>query len=319
MTADLDRSLPAQARADAERSARAAGIVVREVSSVADLAAVRQVFDTVWSADPANPAATVELLRAYAHTGQYVVLAHDAGSGEVLAASVAFLGTPIGRALHSNITGVLPAGLGRSLGFAIKLHQRAWALARGLDLVTWTFDPLIRRNAWFNLAKLGARPVEYLDEFYGPMDDAINAGDASDRLYVYWPLDDPAVARAAAGEPQVVDVDALRRNGSHVLLSLGESGDALVLGDVTVLDGVPAVGDVQGVGNGSGRTALVQVPPDVEALRGRDPALASAWRAGLRQTLGGALRAGWQVSGFGRDGWYVLDGPLPLRDNGKET
>ena len=296
----------ARAWADAERGAQAAGVVVREVSSVADLSAVRQVFDTVWNADPANPAATVELLRAYAHTGQYVVLAQDAGSGELLAASVAFLGAPIGRALHSNITGVLPAGLGRSLGFAIKLHQRAWALGRGLDLVTWTFDPLIRRNAWFNLAKLGARPVEYLDEFYGPMDDAINAGDASDRLYVSWPLDDPRVAAAAAGQAQVVDVDALRRKGSRVLLSIGEGGLAPVVGDAAVAS------------EAGPQTALVQVPPDIEALRGQDPALASAWRSAVRQTLGGAMRAGWQVSGFGRDGWYVLEPPHPEQATGRE-
>ncbi len=285
----------AQAWADAERAARAARVVVREVASVAELSAVRRVFDTVWDADPTNPAATVELLRAYAHTGQYVVLAEDAEATHpfprnVVAASVGFLAAPVGRALHSNITGVLPSGLGRSLGYAVKLHQRAWALERGLDLVTWTFDPLIRRNAWFNLAKLGADPVEYLEDFYGPMGDGLNAGDASDRLYLHWRLDGPAAADGAAGRFRVADVDALRRNGSRVVLAVADDGRRPVIRPVP--DGVAAL--------------LVQVPEDVERLRGTDPEVAAAWRAALRETLGGSMRAGWRVTGVGRDGWYVL-------------
>src|SRR3712207_7442617 len=65
--------------------------------------------------------------------------------------------------------------------FRSKLHQRAWAIARGVHEVAWTFDPLVARNAWFNLTKLGARATEYLPNFYGPMDDGINGADESDR------------------------------------------------------------------------------------------------------------------------------------------
>ena len=67
-------------------------------------------------------------------------------------------------------------------------------------MIAWTYDPLIRRNAYFNLAKLGARPVEYLPNFYGAMDDAINGGTETDRMLVRWELRSDLAVAACAGE-----------------------------------------------------------------------------------------------------------------------
>lgn len=315
----MDETLIEDAQACADRAAAAAGIRVREAHTLDEFAAVRSVTDRVWSADPTNPVATVELLRAYSHTGQYVVLAEDLRSAEpfphnVIAVSIGFLGAPVGRALHSNVTGVLPPGRGRSLGHAIKLHQRAWALRQGLELITWTFDPLIRRNAWFNLAKLGARPQEYLVNFYGAMGDRINAGDASDRMYVHWPLADPVVAATCAGTTQVLDAGAVRAAGAQVLLEVGEDGGPRVLrsnaaahdaDSARLGDDSPRLGDDSL--HSRSTTRLVQVPPDVERLRTTDPGLAAAWRVALREALGGSMASGWSVRGVGRDGWYVLE------------
>ena len=89
----------------------------------------------------------------------------------MLGACIGFFGPPAHAELHSHIAGVRPAGLGRSVGFALKVHQRAWCLRRDVRVIAWTYDPLIRRNAYFNLVKLGARPAEYLRNFYGVMDD----------------------------------------------------------------------------------------------------------------------------------------------------
>ena len=84
----------------------------------------------------------------------------------------------------------------------------------------WTFDPLVRRNAWFNIAVLGAEVREYLPSFYGSMTDAINAGDDSDRLLVTWDVgrpvpDSPRDGHDIAGPTELVptpdDVVALRR------------------------------------------------------------------------------------------------------------
>ena len=124
-------------------------------------------------------------------------------------------------ALHSHVTGVLPSVRATGLGRELKLHQQAWAAERGLPWVTWTFDPLVRRNAWFNLRVLGAEVQEYLVDFYGPIDDSINARDESDRLLVAWAtttaprdtrhLEPDAVPVGALAVATPDDIVALRR------------------------------------------------------------------------------------------------------------
>jgi predicted GNAT superfamily acetyltransferase len=286
----LERARRAAARAVAD-----AGVEVREVADLGDLATVRRVFDEIWRPDPSEPLVTVDQLRAYAWTGQYVVTAHDVREPHrpVIAASVGFLAAPPGRALHSHITGVLAGGRGRALGYAIKVHQRAWALERGLDTITWTFDPLIRRNAWFNLAKLGALPTSYAVDFYGPIGDAINGTDASDRLCVSWRLPTPVVAAACEGEPAALPVGRLLAADVPRLLAVDPDESPRLVGVR-----VPPGHDL----------ALVQVPVDIESLRRENDLLARRWRLALREVLAGSLEAGDRIAGFGRDGWYVLRG-----------
>ncbi len=118
----------------------------------------------------------------------------------------------------------MPAGLGRSVGFALKVHQRAWCLRRDVRVIAWTYDPLIRRNAYFNLVKLGARPVEYLRNFYGVMDDVINGGTETDRMLVHWDLRSAAAAEASAGRPRPASFADERARGAVVALSAGDGG-----------------------------------------------------------------------------------------------
>ena len=70
------------------------------------------------------------------------------------------------------------------------------------EVIEWTFDPLVARNAYFNLVKLAAEPSEYLTNFYGPMLDLINGKDDTDRLLVRWDLASPEVVAASAGTPR---------------------------------------------------------------------------------------------------------------------
>jgi predicted GNAT superfamily acetyltransferase len=261
---------PPEATRAAVAAAAVAGVVVRELHQPGHLLAVQRLFEEVWrpaEADP--PPVTAGLLRALAHSGAYVVGAF-AGT-RMVGASAGFFTAPPDPVLHSHITGVAPGGQHRGVGFALKVHQRAWALARGVREVVWTFDPLVARNAWFNLAKLGALPTEYLEDFYGPMTDAINEGMASDRLLLAWRLDDPAVAAACAGRP--------RQPGpvpAEAALAVGPD-----------LEPVAAETDAPAV--------TVALPPDVERLA---PERRRAWRAAVRQALGGRLAAGAAVAGF---------------------
>ncbi|HEX8007458.1 MAG TPA: GNAT family N-acetyltransferase, partial [Trebonia sp.] len=186
----------------AEAAAAAVGVRIRELTGLADLDAACRLFGEIWRPEPASPPMTIELMRALAKAGNYVAGAFDGGSGggPLIGACVGFFGPPADETLHSHIAGVSAAAAGRGVGFALKLHQRAWALRRDVIEIAWTFDPLVRRNAHFNLAKLGARPTEYLTNFYGGMNDGINGADDTDRLLVRWQLRAPGVAAACAGK-----------------------------------------------------------------------------------------------------------------------
>jgi predicted GNAT superfamily acetyltransferase len=225
----------------------------------------------------------VEHLRALAYTGGYVAAAFDKEA--MLAASVAFFSAPPGRAVHSDVTGVRTAARGRQLGFALKLHQRAWAMGLGIDEITWTFDPLLSRNAHFNLARLRATVTRYEQDFYGDMPDGINVGQGSDRLLASWPLASREVVaacdRSPAPETAHPDVPA-------------------VLSEV---DGRPVVRRV----DDPSAVVRVELPTDIEALRREDPGLGRAWRLAVRSTLGAEMAGGARVVGYQRAAGYVVD------------
>jgi predicted GNAT superfamily acetyltransferase len=128
--------------------------------------------------------------------------------GVAVGACVGFLGWTDGIHLHSHMAAVLPGIQAGGVGYALKLWQRATCLEHGVEEIRWTYDPLVRRNAYFNLAKLGARVIDYRPDFYGEMDDIINAGDHSDRFEVSWRLTSPGVLHALAGRPPAPRPDA---------------------------------------------------------------------------------------------------------------
>jgi predicted GNAT superfamily acetyltransferase len=281
---------PPEATQAAVAAAAAADVVVRELYRMEQLKAAQRLFTEVWRpAEGQPPPVTGELLRALSHAGSYVVGAY-AGT-RMVGASAGFFTAPPEPALHSHITGVAPQGQHHGIGFALKVHQRAWALARGVPTIVWTFDPLVARNAWFNLAKLGATPTAYLEDFYGPMTDAINSGMASDRLLVTWNLNDPAVAAACAGR--------LRQPALGRAPAAAEP--ALTVGP----DLAPVAHDTEAP------MSTVEVPPDVAGL---DPERRRAWRAAVREALGDRMAAGAVVSGFlRRPDRYVVEQPAGSR------
>lgn len=193
----------------------APGLDIRLLDTTDDIDRLVQLFNQVWGTTTA--VIGMELLRAIGHAGGYVAAAFAADGEQMVGGSVGFLGRHLDQpVLHSHLTGILPGARSTGIGRAMKLHQRTWAAERELTWVTWTFDPLVRRNAWFNLTVLGAAVHEYLVDFYGPIDDAINAGDESDRLLVAWPVRDAAVASPPQEEetftvPTPEDIVVLRR------------------------------------------------------------------------------------------------------------
>lgn len=176
-------------------------VTTRLLSDWDDLVAAAGVIYAVWG-DGAAGMASPALLRTYSRYGNPVIGAFD-GTG-LCGVSVAFLGSEPEIHLHSHITGVVPSHQHLGIGYQLKLAQRDWCVANGIDLVTWTFDPMLARNAYFNLHKLGAHARRLLPNFYGEMDDDINRGDATDRLEACWPVD--AAARPTGSVARCVAV-----------------------------------------------------------------------------------------------------------------
>jgi predicted GNAT superfamily acetyltransferase len=93
-------------------------------------------------------------------------------------------------------------GVGRRL----KLAQREDAIARGIERMEWTFDPLEIKNSYLNLTKLGAISRRYAANFYGPSSSPLQGGLPTDRLYAEWRLRSPRVEAALRGEIPAVEV-----------------------------------------------------------------------------------------------------------------
>jgi predicted GNAT superfamily acetyltransferase len=272
----------------ASDAAAAAGVVIDEVHEPGQLLELTRVIEAVWHRQ--GDAVTVELLRALAHTGSCILGARSGTA--MVGASIAFRGLHDGRpCLHSHITCIVPDLQLGGAGTALKLRQRAWALANGIDAITWTFDPLIARNGHFNLTKLGAGAAEYLVDFYGPLHDEVNSDDATDRLLAVWELTSPRVLRAISGRVRVPPIDALRQAGDPVLLDAGA-------------DGCPVRAEAA-PRSPSGR-ALVRIPDDIGTVRAADPRRAAAWRGALRETMTALFADGLRPLAAVAPGWYVF-------------
>jgi predicted GNAT superfamily acetyltransferase len=260
---------------------------IRELAGIDQLRELAEVLAEVWGR-PGEPPVNADVLKALAHSGNYVAGGYV--DGRLAGGLVGWFGgvPPHELHLHSHILGVLRGSDARGLGFELKQHQRRWCLERKVQAMEWTTDPLVRRNAYFNLTKLGARASGYLVNVYGEMADGINAGEESDRLLISWHLDSASAAVAAARNGPEPELDELRRGGAADALAVGSGGEP-------VASSSPA------------RVLLCQVPDDIVELRRSVPSLARAWRLALRKTLTEALAAGYEVTGATRSGWYVLE------------
>ncbi len=236
------------------------------------------------------------MLLASLHVGAFLALAYvgDAAIGFVYS----FYGVREWRFVHhSHMLAVLPAHRGTEIARGLKAAQRDYCLERGLEVVTWTQDPLESRNARFNLAKLGAYAPEYREDFYGEMPDKLNAGLASDRFVLEWPIATDRVARRLKDEDPIPSLAEAQREVQWLLRADGDRPGA------------------EGALEGS--HLLAAAPWNFQAIKSRDAGLARAWREAHRRTLGPALREGYAaveylIDGDARRGAYLLIKRPPL-------
>jgi predicted GNAT superfamily acetyltransferase len=272
----------AQAHKDAKRRSDDAQVIIRILATVEEQDFARQIFDEVWPTDEGTQI-TSNLLQAMVHNGTYV--SGVFANGEVVAAAFAFPGTDSKKHLHlhSHMAAVKEKYRNRNIGSALKWHQRAWALENGYETITWTFDPLVRRNARLNLVKLGVQVFDYFSDFYGDLPDALNAGDPTDRVIAKWSLLSDRVIEAARNLNLEISLDAIPVALANVY-------------EEPVQHEVPA----------SAEKVAVYLPKDIIELRSADGDSALAWRLALRAELEPRLNAGWHIAGLTKEGAYVV-------------
>jgi predicted GNAT superfamily acetyltransferase len=185
--------------------------------------------------------------------------------------------------------GVHPDWWGHGIGYNLKLAQREAALAQGLELMTWTFCPLERRNATLNFAKLGTVCNTYLVNLYGNLDDGLNEGLPSDRFQVDWWLCSSRVQRRLAGErPQASEI--IQQQALPVVnpATMGRDGfPRPAESPPTELSA--ALGEEQ---------FLVEVAANFQALKRQDLALARAWRMTTREIFQSAFAQGYSATEY---------------------
>ena len=280
------------------------GIIIRPVRSPADCRHVQLLQQRVWASGdrdlvPAHVLITIAknggvLLGAFAPDGP-----HKTGGmvGFVLGwpgYGTDDHGRPIPKHCSHQVA-VLPEYQRRGLGQAIKLAQREAILAQGItEWVTWTFDPLQRINAVFNLHRLGATSNTYLCNTYGELEDALNVGLPTDRLQVDWWLRSPRVVAATAPEQatHTWPLEELR------IMSAPDSGEA----NAPDISGLRAVDPL-----------AVPIPETVNQLRTKAPARMSHWRYYLRAVLPTAFERGYILTDcvdLPSIGWHYILSPI---------
>ena len=212
------------------------GYVIRDVTDPQAMRELEDVQAAAWGFTDRELVPDT-MFRISAATGGVVLAAYAASGGPAVGLAYGFpaLGGLLGggqrgweNALwhHSHLLALRPEVRGSGLAVALKLAQRERALAQGLTRMTWTFDPLVARNARLNFGKLGVTAGTYLPDWYAPH---------ADRLLVEWDLTRP---HAAAPAPAPLGARVLRASGARPGLPELSADAPVVLAEVplTVTD-----------------------------------------------------------------------------------
>lgn len=204
-----------------------------------------------------------------------------AADGTLVGFVFGITGVEAGTIVHwSDMLAVRPDAQSLGVGRRLKLFQREAARAVGASHMYWTFDPLVARNAYFNLERLGARVHEYVPDMYGSdTGSALLPGLGTDRFIVRWPI---------AG------TDGARDGGPAAPPRALPAGTD----DAPVLDALAAAGTSPDVAAGRPPLVRVAVPSDVVAVQVRAPAEAVRWRQATRAAFQWGAANGYQVAGF---------------------
>ncbi len=277
---------------------------IRHLESVEDYKAAEDVQRRAWGLSDLD-IAPVHILLTIHKSGGLVLGAFDEQTDTLLGFLLGFYGrSEDGSWKHcSHQMGVLPEARDRGIGQALKLEQRQIILAEGLDLITWTFDPLEARNATLNFTKLGVVSHTYIRNIYGDTLGELNAGLPTDRLSVDWWIRSERVqarldpAQSAAVQQAARDLLAQ----ATPVLEVTRRDDGLL---------VPESYDL----TAQQPTLALEIPGDFQALKAADSDLAMRWRLATQAIFEHYFEAGYTAtecvfdqSGDYRRNVYILE------------
>lgn len=248
-------------------------IRIRPVHSLAEFRACVNLQVEVWGPEYTD-SVPASLLQVATHVGG-VVLGAFTPTDELVGFLFGLTGIDGGEIVHwSHLLGVRDSTRDLGVGRLLKEAQRAELATRGVTRMSWTFDPLVAKNAYLNLNRLGARVVEYVPNMYGTTTSPLHYGIATDRLVVS--VDTHATAPAR---------DAIAVEAEHQpVLTLEPRA-----GDLTLdTDSPPA-------------KLWIEIPGDIQQVIERSPSAGVAWRDAVRTHFQWALAHGYEVTGLQRD------------------
>lgn len=193
---------------DATASPAKQQITVRPFHDADAIKVCVELQQRVWGYSPIDTVPSHIFIVA-SKTGGHVLVAYE--EEEPIGFALAFAAVRDGRwYLHSHMVAVVENCQNRGVGRHLKLAQRDDALAHGIELIEWTFDPLQLKNAHFNIASLGAIARRYIPDLYGQTSSPLHAGLPTDRLVAEWWVRSHRVETTIAGQPAPISRDAVR-------------------------------------------------------------------------------------------------------------
>lgn len=271
---------------------RANDVTIRPIVSDEECQACVRLQHQIWGEDFSD-SVPVSILRIAQRLGGVTAGAFDE-QDRLLGFVFGMTGLIDGRLAHwSDMLAVSPAARDRGIGRRLKLHQRDALRALDIHTMYWTFDPLVARNAFLNLVRLGAHPTEYVENFYGKTGSPLHDRIGTDRFIVEWDL-----SSEGATPTEITPVNAEGNEHPYVV------NPARGTEPPRLLD-LPDDAEVR-----------VEIPPDIAMLMERDVDAARAWRETTRRAFTHYLHRGYHVAGFSTDtkggrSYYVLRSARP--------
>ena len=254
----------------------ASAISIRDIKELPELSAVEDLQQQIWGCSDREILPSLALIPII-EIGGVLLGAFD--QSDLVGFVLGFPGIEDGRLmLHSDMLAVKPEYRSQGLGYRLKLAQRDKALEKGIDRITWTFDPLQALNAHLNFARLGVISDHYKVNYYGQTSSFLHRT-GTDRLWVTWLLNSERVKKRLDGVPANLAKDI---ESATTLLAVSDSGNPVLNNE------------------SRGGSVVIEIPGNINELMLERNDLAVRWREASRQAFLSALDAGYTVIEFYR-------------------